>query len=114
MKSIYAMTLGIFELIFLLQPANAIVSDHPNMAENLNSDYLYNLLIVFFVIACSALLVILAVHYYRIQWGRKSVLTRWIWGPQKDNLLHDGRTISVGKESLHYDIYNLKVDMQIH
>jgi hypothetical protein len=65
-----------FELLLLLHPANAIVSEHPAMADKLNSDYLYNLLIAFFAIACSTLLIILVVHYYRIQWGRKSILTR--------------------------------------
>jgi len=59
-----------------LQPSNAIVSGHPMMAEKLHSDYQYDLLVVFFAIVSSSLLVTLIVHYYRMQWGRKSVMTR--------------------------------------
>ena len=58
------------------QSANAIVSEHPAMAEKLHSDYQYDLLVAFFVLVCSALLASLVVHYYRIQWGRKTVMTR--------------------------------------
>jgi len=58
------------------QSANAIVSEHPAMAEKLHSDYQYDLLVAFFVVVCSALLASLVVHYYRIQWGRKSIMTR--------------------------------------
>ena len=76
MKLLLIAILTVLAFAFLLQPANAIVSDRPAMAEKLNSDYVYNLLIAFFAIACSALLVTLIVHYYRIQWGRRSVLTR--------------------------------------
>ena len=63
-------------LAFLLQPASAIVSGHPVMVEKLHSDYQYDLLVAFFAIVCSSLLIALMVHYYRIQWGRKSVMTR--------------------------------------
>jgi len=59
-----------------LQPSYAIVSGHPVMAEKLHSDYQYDLLVVFFVIVSSSLLVTLVIHYYRMQWGRKSVMTR--------------------------------------
>ncbi len=61
---------------FSLQPAHAIVSGHPMMAEKLRSDYQYDLLVIFFMIVCSALLGAMVVHYYRIQWGRKSIMTR--------------------------------------
>lgn len=61
---------------FSLHPANAIVSGHPMMADKLHSDYQYDLLVAFFVIVCSALLGVVIVHYYRIQWGRKSIMTR--------------------------------------
>jgi hypothetical protein len=63
-------------LAFSLQPASAIVSGHPVMSEKLHSDYQYDLLVAFFAIICSSLLIALVVHYYRIQWGRKSVMTR--------------------------------------
>lgn len=60
---------------FSWHPANAIVSGRPVMAEELHSDYQYDLLVAFFAIVCSALLGSMVVHYYRIQWGRKSVVT---------------------------------------
>jgi hypothetical protein len=76
MKLFLSVFAAFFALAFSLQPASAIVSGHPLMAERLHSDYQYDLLVAFFAIVCSALLRALVVHYYRIQWGRKSVMTR--------------------------------------
>ena len=61
-------------LLFYVQPANAIVSEHA--AAHALYDYPQSLLVAFFTIASSALLVTLVIHYYRVQWGRRSLLTR--------------------------------------
>jgi hypothetical protein len=63
-------------LAFSMPSASAIVSDYSAMAERLHSDYQYDLLVAFFAVVCSGLLVALLTYYYRIQWGRKSVMTR--------------------------------------
>lgn len=54
--------------------AGAIVSGH-SVAPMHYSDYPYKLLVPFFTIVCSALLVTIVLHYYRTQWGRKSIIT---------------------------------------
>jgi|Tabmets5t2r1_1033131.scaffolds.fasta_scaffold09082_3 hypothetical protein len=59
-----------------LQPADAIVSVLPTAAHGPYSDYQHSLLIAFFTLVCSVLLVTMVMHYYRMQWGRRSVLTR--------------------------------------
>jgi hypothetical protein len=61
-------------LAFSFHAADAIVSGHSAAAQNYR-EYPYNLLVPFFTIVCSALLITLVVHYYRVQWGRKSVIT---------------------------------------
>ena len=53
--------------------AYAIVSEPP--AGLHYKEYPYNLMQVFFTIVCSALLITLGIHYYRAQWGRKSIIT---------------------------------------
>jgi hypothetical protein len=54
--------------------ADAIVSGSSS-AGLVYREYPYNLLVPFFTIACSTLLVALVLHYYRMQWGRRFVLT---------------------------------------
>jgi hypothetical protein len=61
-------------LAFSFPAASAIVSGHSAAAQNYR-EYPYNLLVPFFTIVCSALLVTMVIHYYRVQWGRKSVIT---------------------------------------
>jgi hypothetical protein len=61
-------------LAFSFNAAEAIVSGSSS-AGLVYKEYPYNLMIPFFTIACSALLVVLVLHYYRMQWGRRSVLT---------------------------------------
>jgi hypothetical protein len=61
-------------LAFSFHAADAIVSGHSTAAQNYR-EYPYNLLVPFFTILCSALLITLVVHYYRLQWGRKSIIT---------------------------------------
>lgn len=63
-----------FALWFYVQPADAIVSEH--VPAHALYDYQQSLLVAFFTIVCSALLITLVLHYYRIQWGRRSLLTR--------------------------------------
>jgi hypothetical protein len=60
-----------------LQPADAIVSALPTAAHGPYSDYQHSLLIAFFTLVCSVPLVTMVMHYYRMQWGRRSVLTRY-------------------------------------
>lgn len=59
-------------LAFSLQAADAIVSEN---SAGLHQDYRDGLLVAFFTIVCSTLLVTLVIHYYRMQWGRRSILT---------------------------------------
>ena len=62
-------------LAFSFPSADAIVPA-PLASQGPHSDYQDGLLVAFFTVACSALLVTLVMHYYRVQWGRRSVLTR--------------------------------------
>jgi ABC-type spermidine/putrescine transport system permease subunit II len=57
---------------FSLRGAYAIVSEQPT---GMHSSYQDSLLVAFFTIICSTILVTLVFHYYRMQWGRKSILT---------------------------------------
>jgi len=59
-------------LAFSLEAADAIVSEK---SAGLHQDYQDSLLVAFFTIVCSALLVTMVIHYYRIQWGRRSIIT---------------------------------------
>ncbi|MEM3095313.1 MAG: hypothetical protein QXX64_06720 [Nitrososphaera sp.] len=58
-----------------LQAADAIVSVKSAGLHHHHQDYQDSLLVAFFTIVCSALLVTMVIHYYRIQWGRKSIIT---------------------------------------
>jgi hypothetical protein len=59
---------------FSFNPANAIVSGH-SVSQTHYRDYPYNLLVPFFIIVCSALMITIGLNYYRMQWGRKSIIT---------------------------------------
>ncbi|MEW6605423.1 MAG: hypothetical protein AB1351_12155 [Thermoproteota archaeon] len=61
-------------LAFSFNSADAIVSGQ-SVAPMHYLDYPYNLLVPFFTIVCSTLLVTIVLHYYRTQWGRKSIIT---------------------------------------
>lgn len=54
--------------------AEAIVSSH-SAAQMHHPEYPYNLLVPFFTIVCSTLLATIVLHYYRTEWGRKSIIT---------------------------------------
>lgn len=62
-------------LAFSFNNADAIVSGQP--VELHYKQYPYNLLVPFFTIVCSMLLITLVVHYYRTQWGQRSIITKW-------------------------------------
>ncbi len=72
--ALFAVFAAVVALGFTFNSADAIVSSH-SAAEVQYQDYPYNLLVPFFTIVCSALLVTIVLHYYRTQWGRKSVIT---------------------------------------
>ncbi|GEM_PF-2001016 len=61
-------------LVSSFNSAEAIVSGH-STAHIHYLEYPYNLLIPFFTIICSTLLAMVFLHYYRTQWGKKSVIT---------------------------------------
>ena len=62
-------------LAFSFPSADAIVPASL-ASQGPHSDYPDSLLVAIFTVACSALLGTLVMHYYRVQWGRRSVLTR--------------------------------------
>jgi hypothetical protein len=73
MQILVALVFAVIAALALsLQSADAIVSEQ---STGMHSDYQDRLLVAFFTLVCSALLVTLVVHYYRMQWGRKSILT---------------------------------------
>jgi hypothetical protein len=61
-------------LVYPFNSAEAIVSGH-SAAPIHYLQYPYNLLVIFFTIVCSALLATILLHYYRAQWGSRSVIT---------------------------------------
>jgi hypothetical protein len=73
MKAAFLALAAVAALAFSFPAAEAIVS--VQQAEHHFAEYPYNLLVVFFTLVCSALLVTLVVHFYRAQWGRKSIIT---------------------------------------
>lgn len=73
MKVALPLALAVVALAFSFPGADAIVSGPP--AQLHLAEYPYSLLVPFFTLVCSALLVALVVHFYRAQWGRKSVIT---------------------------------------
>jgi len=73
MKAAFLALAAVVAFAFSFPAADAIVSVPP--VEHHFAEYPYNLLVAFFTLVCSALLVTLAVHFYRVQWGRKSVIT---------------------------------------
>lgn len=78
-------SLGVFAVVIVTIFLSALVSSF-NFAEAIVSghsatqmhyrEYPYNLLVPFFTIVCSSLLATILLHYYRTQWGRKSVITK--------------------------------------
>lgn len=72
MKAAFLALAAVVALAFSVPGANAIVSVP---AEHHLTEYPYSLLVAFFTLVCSALLVTLVLHFYRTQWGWKSIIT---------------------------------------
>jgi hypothetical protein len=70
------LTIAAAALASSLRPADTIVSALPTAAHGPYSDYQHSLVIAFFTLVCSVLLATMVMHYYMMQWGRRSVLTR--------------------------------------
>ncbi len=73
MKAAFLALTAVVAFAFSFPAADAIVSVSP--ADHHFVEYPYSLLVAFFTLVCSALLVTLVLHFYRVQWGRKSVIT---------------------------------------
>jgi hypothetical protein len=72
MQILVALVFAVIAALALsLQSADAIVSEQ---STEMHSEYQDRLLVAFFNV-WSALLVTLVIHYYWMQWGRKSILT---------------------------------------
>jgi hypothetical protein len=75
MKIALPLALSLVVLIaFSFHAADAIVSGQSAAAQHYK-EYPYNLLVPFFTVVCSTLLITLVIHYYREQLGRKSIIT---------------------------------------